>query len=546
MRRDLAGLTGEDLIKEAQHRAAFQQKNLWYFHYRLKEVLMVVANMAMNFYCADSFTERHTAHSKWLNDFRVTGLFVLMAGTAVGNFFAKVPVLIAIVNGLGFNAEQKRIYRAVERGIEKSKLLLARGDTLYCSMTPEDLRALCPDMDYRGQRNPRNFILMCNLLEALYEIKLVIRTTQSMQSNEFDSETVRDDGEAGVAMGDAAGGMATASLPIELRLNHSQSVFGPTDNVLNESSLSDWQTLRQHPGDALYYGAKWFTLRLGASLAVILSINHSFHNILQSWCGLKNTSHAGYLWFAMIVGLGVGDYRALAANSLVNHKLYKEINLLDGRRQLKIKPAMNWRAVAVAALPITINMFFNTSMTIFFGNDGLKSLFEQAGWLWRREAYDMPQWMGHVAVGWFMIGNITTAMSSTQLETYRKLECSFEGKSDKRINDSSTQVYPWTWRLAMLGMFLDSVNYGLVGSNSTDSAWRSDKLLGPETAYAFALLIGAAVTVTSMFWSRMTGLASFSGVMKTVTGHSHVKSGIEGLDESDAAADGLLRRAVSV
>ncbi len=544
MRQDLSELTGEDLIKEAQHRAAFQQKSLWYFHYRLKEVLMVVANMAMNFYCADSFTERHTAHIKWLNDFRVAGLFVLMAGTAVGNFFAKVPVLVSIVNGLGFNAEQKRIYRALERGIQKSLLLLRPGDTLHCSMTPEDLRALCPDMDYRGQRNARNFIVMCNLLEALYGITLDIRTTHAMQENEFDAEVVRCDGKVAVVMHDVATADVPVSLPVELRLNHNRSVFGATDNVLNESSLSDWQTLKQHPGDALYYGAKWFTLRLGASLAVILSINHSFHNILQSWCGLKNTSHAGYLWFALIVGLGVGDYRALAANSLVNHKLYKEINLLDGRRQLKIKPAMNWRAVAVAALPITINMFFNTSMTIFFGNDGLKSLFEQAGWLWRREAYDMPQWMGHLAVGWFMIGNITTAMSSTQLETYRKLECSFEGKSDKRINDSSTQVYPWTWRIAMLGMLLDSVNYGLVGSNSTDSAWRSDRLLGPETAYAFALLIGAAVTVTSMFWSRMTGLASFSGVMKTVTGHRHVRSGIEGMDEPAGTSAALLRNVV--
>ncbi|MDF1654819.1 MAG: hypothetical protein P1U34_06860 [Coxiellaceae bacterium] len=526
MSRDLLGLAGEDLIKEAQYRAAFHQNRFWYAHYRIKEVLMVVANMAMNFYCADAFTERHTKHNAWLNDFRMAGLLVLMTGTAVGNFFAKVPVLVATVNGLGFNAEQKRIYRALERGVEKSRLLLKPGEALYCSMVPEDMKAL----------GKNGIEITRNLLRALYDIELELRSTRLADSKDatFNAELL-------------AAPIQMRPPLIELRLNHNESVYGASQHVLHESSLSAWQTVRQHPGDALYYGTKWFTLRLGASVAVVLSINHSFHNILQSWCGLKNSSHAGYLWVALLVGLVVGDYRALAANSLVNHKLYKEINLLDGRQQLQVMPTMNWRAVAMAALPITINMFFNASMTIFFGNDGLKSLFEQAGWLWRREAYSMPQSLGYLAVAWFMIGNITTAMSSTQLETYRKLEHICNDKHDKRVNDNSTDVYKCTWAIAMTGMVLDSINYGLVGANSTDSAWKSDKLMGPQTAYVFALVIGVAVTITSTFWSRMTGLASFSSVMKTITGRrNQTGAASEVLDDTSSGTQGLLANAASV
>ncbi|MDF1795040.1 MAG: hypothetical protein P1U63_00745 [Coxiellaceae bacterium] len=525
MSRDLLGLKGEDLIKEAQYRAAFGQKTLWYAHYRIKEVLMVVANMAMNFYCADAFTERHTAHIKWLNDFRVGGLFVLMAGTAVGNFFAKVPVLVATVNGLGFNAEQKRIFRALERGVQKSQLVLQPGDELPCSMTPNDLVAL----------GKEGLEITRNLLQALYNINIQVRSTRPEYLVDSD-----------VIVRQLSDPIRMKPLPIELCLNHSQPVFGLGEHVIAESSLSDSQTLKQAPLAAAYYGLKWMALRMGASLAVILSINHSFHNILQSWCGLKHSSHAVFLWAALTVGLGVGGYRALAANSLVNHKLYKEINLLDGRRQLGVKPKMNWRACGLAAAPIIINMFFNTSMTIFFGNDGLKSLFEQAGWLWRREAYEMPQSLGYLAVAWFMIGNITTAMSSTQLETYRKLEHMCDGKQDKRVNDDSTEIYKCTWYLAMTGMVLDSINYGLIGSNSTDSAWRSDKLMGPDTAYAFALVIGVAVTVTSTFWSRMTGLASFSSVMKMVTGQRHHPQAIGEPEAMESASRGLLANMASV
>ena len=528
-RRRLIDLVGEDLLKEAQNRAAYSQNAFWFSHYRAKEYLMIVANMAQNFYCADEFTKNHGPNADWYIGARKAALFTLMVGTLVSNFFSKILLLHDVVNGLGFSREQKRIYRAIERGVQKSQLLLNPGEMLHVTLTPEDLQTLGRD----------GFILTYRLLEAIYGIKLVMMSTQPGVGADFDPLLVRGEDALWQHMHDP---MADLPEPlIELRLNHdSEEAEVGAEHVVHESSLSGWQTFCHNPLAGAYYATKWLLFRLGPGLTYVFSINHSLHNLAQSWGDVKNSSSASVLWTLLVCGLVTGGYRALANNSITSHKIYRELNLLDGRRQFGLRPKISGKALAVSLIPIAVTMFFNVSLSIFFGGGGLASLYEQTGWLLRGEAYEMPKWLGTAVIAWFMIGNVAGDVATTEVETYRKVDNYFQGKTAGRVDDRSTHEHPYMWKFVLFNCVLDSINYALVGANSTDSAWKGDDLMGETGAYVCAMVIFSMVTITATMWSLSTALPLFSSTMQTLA-NCRRRKGTEEADETDATRQGLMR-----
>lgn len=504
MRTDLLELSDADLIKAVQHGAAYRQPPHWWLHYRAKEYLMIFANIALNFYSADAFTKNHLPDNAVLNDMRLAVLIVLGAGTFIGNFFSKIPMLTAPINGMGFTAQQKRVFRAIEVGVQKCQLVLHHRNQerfqIVTSLVADDWRALGENGCALTQR----------LLQKLYGIEFVLTRVGDQLS---DVEQAR----------------GSESI-IEIAVDHQG--YLPSNVCFKQSALNPWQTLRQHPGWSVYYALKWLVIRGGSALSIIFSINHSIHNVAQSWFGFSDDSGRATAWALIATGLALGWYRALSNNSLIVHKFYQEVSLLDARRQLAMKPKLHWKPLLLSAVPLLISFFFNTSMGLFFGKDGFLSLCEQFGWATQGKVFEAPSGLGNFFSAWFLVTGLLTAWSSTMTETYRKIEAKTVGNGETAIGHASANPTGCLWAMAMFGIVADSMNYGLVGSNSSEQAYK--KMIGALAALVLAGFVGVGVTVVSTFWSYSTLKPKFSG---TVEGMRRMccRRTEEGLDQQAVA-----------
>ncbi len=512
MKQDLMTLEGFKLLEEAQYRAVYDQPRCAQVNFQVLVALMIAASVVMRLFSADAFGESHVWNTSGTNNgtqadndglmvLRIGTLGLLGVATLIGTYFAKVPLLSKPEDGLGFDSHQKRIYQAISKGLQKSKLLLKRhkDDPGY----QFDVRAVLLQADYDALGD-RGRLLAEKLLGATVGVPATIVLPDRVGDVE---EEVLDE------LPPSGEQSAADKHRIDICVDHRQST---ATTVFHQSALTNCETLKRYPATALLQTATWLLIRGASSVSVGLSINHALHKIAQTWGGLSVDDDKPVLWGMLAAGVILGSYRAVANNATSNDKFYREARLLHARCQLKMCPRVDAAAAVGAIVPAMLRLFYSVNTVLYFGRSGMDSLFEQLGWAIRGKAYEVPDWLDTACIAVFVSCNAATSISTTAVSTYRRAEdwsakCSSKEKLPQRASSKQNAG----WLVVMASLVIGNIGVGLVAANSTERAWTRDAWLDPGVAFGLALVVGAGVAMTGCLWGVTTAKPNFSRTLST-------------------------------
>lgn len=510
-------LSNEDFLREKQRLANCPKHPCLSINYRLHEICMVAANVVTLFYCSDSISRRLLPDIAWVNGLRVSFLLLLSAGTIVGNLFSKIPVLVEREKGLGLNKAQLKIYGAIERGVLQAQVFQRRQQISQLTLT-----AILLDDDYQKFSDLKREEL-CKLLMATYEIEVDVR--------------LRSDGVDSLYF----------SNKVVLNVNDWGTVAGATN--LYQSTQSICKRLKYQPGIVAVDAFNFAVVRVGCWLSIALSVNQSMHEVLKAWTPWGKDTHKLALVTVLIFGVFVAAVKANTNNKITCDNHNREVLRQLTACQLKLKPKINCVAFWLSSVLAAFSLLFNFNVSLFFGAGGVNTVWEEIDWLLNSNITGMgnttavraPQALQNVTVGYLLVANLYTVLTTNYVESYRKIAEMCSKQKYVRQQDDTAKRYCCIYAVAVSAIILDSINYALVAANTADETWQSLTPLFPALPLTMAAIIFVVQTVVSVFWSLSTFGPTFSGTMHMFT-YSCQQRQKALLEQEDSRTTALLEK----
>lgn len=507
-----------------------------------QKTLMILANVILNAFSADAFLSKYS----WFQDdiFRYACVGLLAYGTIFSNLFSKVPMLDAPEQGVGLNAAQLRIYRAMREGLWQSELFNQPTVDIYLSK--EAIEALNYQQD-GNQGRFTNFELhvSAHLLEAQFmsgktadnqpayrrlRILSAERATVLYDLGEqLEEQPLAVSGHAVAIRVDSSCRLNLEGQKAELQTIGSDKRYHA---IFDTSALNIKKHLVKHPLMSAYYAFKWLMIRGMLGFAFMTTLNHSFFSLVTKFAGVKSdqsnmvdiVSPSGIIGL-FVFAMGIGFYRGWSANFIQGDKTYKELTRAWTRikhQRFSCPSLQQIVADLFAMIFVAISLTFNVSMSLYFGKDGIQTYANQWNWINHPHAKPVPVSSTYYwpVIGLLMVPNLTTAWATAVIETIKKFEvlCKVTD-APKRAHDSSHTDHVCVWRQVQITTVFDSMNYALVAANSAYQAWSHifgsdvDGQFQPNDAVGtiFAWVMFVGIVSTAVPWSLSTAVDRFSG-----------------------------------